>query len=56
MGDGRTRRAFPPGTLHVDMNPLMIPGKVGELIDPLLVNRHPFGDTQFLSHKVRDCA
>jgi hypothetical protein len=54
MGDGRAKQAFPLSPLHIDMNPLMIACKVGEMIDPLLVNRYPLGDPKFLSNILTD--
>ncbi len=56
MRDGRTKRAFALRPFYIDVNPLMITCTVGELIDALLVNGEPVGDSKFLSHKLLERA
>ncbi len=56
MRDGRTKRTFALRPLYIDVNPLMIARAVGELIDALLVNGEPVGDSQFLPHKLPEGA
>src|SRR6266446_10883957 len=56
MRDGRTKRAFALRSLYIDVNPLMIARTVGELIDALLVNSEPVGDSQLLPYELLERA
>lgn len=42
-------RHFFRGALRIDMNPLMVTRCFGKLINPVLVNDHPFGYTDLLA-------
>ena len=48
VGDGAADLAG--GALHVDVNPLVVAGGVGELVHPVLIDLHPVGDADFLAH------
>jgi hypothetical protein len=41
VGDGRPERALHLGARHVDVNPLMIAGEIGEPVDHLLRHLTP---------------
>ncbi len=47
MGDSAAIRQFFGCTLGIDVNPLVVRGCLGKLIDTILVNNHPFGETDF---------
>ena len=41
MGDRPAERALLLGTLGIDVDPLEVAGRLGELVDPLLGDLHP---------------
>jgi hypothetical protein len=45
-----SKGAFPLRPLDIDVNPLVVAGALGELIDPRLVNRQPIRDTELLAN------
>ena len=49
MGDGAAEGAFASGALRVEVNPLLIAGAMGELIDARLVEKDPRGDADLLA-------
>ena len=49
MGDGAAHLAGSALDVHVD--PLVVTGGLGELIDPLLADLHPVRDADFLADK-----
>ena len=46
MGDRPAEGALGRGPVHVDMDPLVVAGGVGELVDPLLGDVHPVGPAE----------
>lgn len=49
MRDGFAVGGFAGRALHIDVNPLMIAGRVGETVDPLLIDKKPISHAQLLS-------
>ena len=47
MRDRRLERALPLRPLDVDVNPLVVAGAIGEVVDPLLIDGQPVADTEF---------
>jgi hypothetical protein len=45
-------RTFSPGPVDVDVDPLMIAGRVGERVDAVLIDSDPLGDAEFLTDGV----
>src|SRR5665811_2590745 len=52
MGDRRPERSR-PGSLGVDVNPLMVPGCLGEQVHLLLGDTVPAADADTLIHQIR---
>src|SRR5262245_4544577 len=50
VGDRLALGHLAPGPLDVDVDPLVIAGGVGELVDHGLLHRHPLGRTELFSH------
>ena len=53
MGDGAAKG---PGLRprHVNMDPLVVAGGLGKLVDPLLRDHHPVTQRHFLTHQGRE--
>jgi len=49
VGNGCAIRAFGPGPLDIDMDLLVVTGRVGESIDAVLIDSNPLGDAEFLA-------
>src|ERR1700754_2160694 len=49
VGNGCAIRTFEPGPLDIDMDPLMVTGRVGESIDAVLIDSNPLRDAEFLT-------
>src|ERR1700693_91749 len=49
MGDRLAARHLLPGALDIDMDPLVIAGRVGEFVDLLLGHRVPVADPDLLA-------
>src|SRR5262249_60217292 len=49
---GRLERAFPRGTIDVDVDPLIVAGAVRELVDALLIELDPSRDTDLMPHEL----
>jgi hypothetical protein len=47
VGNRCAIRALGPGPFYVDVNPLVVDGDIGELVDAILVDHEPAADTQF---------
>ena len=52
MRDRRAERPG-PGAFHVHMDPLVVPGSLGKLVDLFLGDRGPVTDGDFLAHQGR---
>jgi len=50
VGDGSAKRRFPRCAHHIDMNPLVVAGRFGELVDAILTDFEPVADSKFLAH------
>ena len=50
MGDGLAARHVLLGPLDIDVNPLVITRRLGELVDPVLRNLDPVANPNFLAH------
>src|SRR5260370_31819659 len=48
MGDRLAARHLALGALDIDMDPLMVAGRIGEFVDLLLGHREPVADPDFL--------
>ena len=55
MGNRRAERAL-GSTLRVDVDPLVVAGRVREAVDPLLVDLQPLGRAELLSDQVCEAA
>ena len=58
MGDGLAARHVRPRALRVEMDPLAVFGRLGEPVDPVLVDLNPVADAEFLTDpilKVGEC-
>jgi len=53
VGDGLAERAA-SGGFFIDMNPLVILGAIGEIVDALLVDRDPVADADLLAYAFLD--
>jgi hypothetical protein len=49
MGDRLAARHLALGTLDINMNPLMVAGRIGEFVDDRLIDRKPIADPDFLA-------
>ena len=49
MGDGPAVRHFPGGTFSIDMNPLVIAGCFGKLVNTMLIDDDPVGQADLLA-------
>ena len=49
MGNRRTERTA-LGALHIYVNPLVVAGRIRELVDALLRYDDPVADSDFLAH------
>jgi hypothetical protein len=50
VGDGLAIRHFFRRTLRVDVDPLVICGRFGELIDPVLIDHYPIGQADLFAY------
>ena len=54
MADGLSIRRFLAGAFHVDVNPLVVAGRIGEEVDAILTDFHPIGDGESLHRDNRE--
>ena len=52
MRDRGAERGFPPRALNVDVNPLVVAGSFGKLVDALLRDFQPVADNDLLTRLV----
>ena len=56
MCNGCAKWAFTLGPLHINVDPLVVTGTVGKLIDTFLVHGEPVGDSQLLPDLRERCS
>src|SRR5262245_50670792 len=54
VGDGAAGRQLALGALDVDMDPLMVAGRVSEFVDAVLVDLDPFADAELFADVLGD--
>jgi hypothetical protein len=55
-GDRLAARHLALGALDIDMNPLMIAGRIGEFVDDRLINGKPVADPDLLADILSEVA
>ena len=55
MRDRRLERRLAGRARGVDVNPLVIAGRIGELLNAILRDLEPVADGDFLAHAIAQC-